>query len=126
MVPLWMETPPILRHAQAPVTLKQGDLVAPFRGVDIALLPRQPASDDQQIVVLMGHNLPFRRFPLELWQLRGVPSTTDGLDQEDAGIHASPLNVDVIALIRQQYGLCRDDLQIVVNPALVPIRKQLE
>jgi hypothetical protein len=50
--------------AHPPVTLKQGDLLAPFRGVDIALLPRQPASDDQQIVVLMGHNLPFRRFPL--------------------------------------------------------------
>jgi hypothetical protein len=31
---------------------------------------------------------------LEAWQLRRIPSTADGFDEKDAGIHASPLNVD--------------------------------
>jgi hypothetical protein len=42
---------------------------------------------------------------LELRQLRCIPSAADGLDQENAGIHASPFNVDVIALICQKHGL---------------------
>ncbi len=36
---------------------------------------------------------------LEPWQLRRIPSTTDGFDKENAGIHTSPLNIDIIALI---------------------------
>jgi hypothetical protein len=63
---------------------------------------------------------------LEPWQLRRIPSTADGFDEKDAGVHASPLNVDVIALICQQHGLRRDDLQIVVDAALVPIGKELK
>ena len=63
---------------------------------------------------------------LEPWQLRRIPSTADGFDEKDAGIHASPLNVDVIALICQQHRLRRDDLQIVVDAALVPIGKELQ
>jgi hypothetical protein len=63
---------------------------------------------------------------LEAWQLRRIPSTADGFDEKDAGIHASPLNVDVITLICQQDGLRRDDLQIVVYPAHIPIREELQ
>ena len=58
---------------------------------------------------------------LEPWQLRRIPSTADGFDEKDAGVHASPLNVDVISLICQQHRLRRDDLKIVVDAALVPI-----
>jgi len=34
-------------------------------------------------------------------------------------LHATPLNIDAIALIRQQHGLCRDDLKIVVYATLI-------
>jgi hypothetical protein len=63
---------------------------------------------------------------LELWQLRCIPSTTDGFDEENAGIHTSLHDVDVIALICQQRCLRRDDLQIVVDATHVPIRKELK
>lgn len=56
----------------------------------------------------------------ELWQLRRIPSTADGFYEEDAGIHATTLNVDVIALICQEHRLCRDDLKVVVYAALIP------
>ena len=52
--------------------------------------------------------------------MRNIPSTADDFDEEDAGIHATPLNVDVIALICQQHRLCRDDLEIVVYATLIP------
>src|ERR1700722_4195170 len=60
------------------------------------------------------------------WQLRYIPSTADGFDEEDARIHATPLNVDVIALICQQYRLRRDDLEIVVYAPFVPVSKELK
>src|SRR5580704_7337641 len=52
-------------------------------------------------------------------QLRRIPSTADGLDQQDAGIHPPPLNIDIIALICQQHRLRSNHLQIVVNSAHV-------
>jgi hypothetical protein len=57
--------------------------------------------DNNQIVVLTSYDLLLLNCSLEPWQLRGIPSTADGFDEEDAGIHASPLNVDVIALLCQ-------------------------
>ena len=59
-------------------------------------------------------------------QLRRIPSAADGLDQQDAGIHSPPLNIDVIALICQQHRLRSNHLEIVVNPADISIRKQLQ
>jgi hypothetical protein len=50
----------------------------------------------------------------EPWQLRRIPPPAADFDAQDACIHASPLNVDVIALICQQHRLRRDDLQIVI------------
>jgi hypothetical protein len=47
---------------------------------------------------------------LELRQLRCIPATADGLDQENAGIHSPPFNVDVIALIGQEHRLRGNDL----------------
>src|SRR3984957_1373069 len=63
---------------------------------------------------------------LEPWQLRGIPASADGFYQQDAGIHATPLNVDVVALICQEHGLRGDDLKIVIDPALVSIGKKLQ
>jgi hypothetical protein len=109
-----------------PVTLNNGDPLPQFRRVDSALLPRRSAPDNNQIVVLISHDLLVLNYSLELWQLRRIPSTANGFDEEDAGIYASPLNVDVIALICQQHRLRCDDLEIVVDPALVPISKELK
>jgi hypothetical protein len=63
----------------------------------------------------LGSNLDIGPFKLsipclELWQLCCIPSAADGLDEENAGIYTSPHNVDVIALVCQQYRLRRDDL----------------
>jgi hypothetical protein len=58
--------------------------------------------------------------------LRNIPPTADGLDEEDAGIHATPPNIDVIALICQQHRLRRDDLEIVVDAPFVPASKELK
>jgi hypothetical protein len=56
----------------------------------------------------------------KLRQLRRIPSTADGFYEEDAGIHATPLNIDAIALICHQHRLRRDDLEIVVYATLIP------
>jgi len=56
--------------------------------------------------------------------LRNIPSTADGFDEEDAGIYATPPNIDVIALICQQHRLRRDDLEIVVDATPISIRKE--
>jgi hypothetical protein len=109
-----------------PVALNHGDPLPQFRRVDGALLPRRSAPNNNQIVVLISHDLLILKNSLKLWQLRRIPSTTDRFYQQDAGIHASSLNVDVIALICQQYRLRRDDLEIVVDAALVSIRKELK
>src|SRR5260221_13795545 len=63
---------------------------------------------------------------LNLRQLSGVPSTADGLDEEDARVHAPPLDVDIVALVRQENRLRGDDLQVVVDTSLVSIRKELQ
>ena len=109
-----------------PVALNHGDPLPQFRRVDSALLPRRSAPDNNQIVVLICHDLFLLNYLLEPWQLRRIPSTADGFDEKDAGIHPSPLNVDVIALICQQHRLRRDDLEIVVDAALVLIGKELK
>ena len=70
--------------------------------------------------------MPLRNYLLEPWQLRHIPSTADGFDEKDAGIHASPLNVDIVALVCQQHRLRRDYLQIVVYPAHVPIGEEMQ
>jgi hypothetical protein len=46
-----------------------------------------------------------RRHSLQPRQLRCIPTTTDSLHQQHAGIHPPPLNIDVIALICQQHRL---------------------
>ena len=37
---------------------------------------------------------------LEAWQLRRIPSTADGFDEEGAGFHSTPLNIVVMVLLR--------------------------
>jgi hypothetical protein len=75
---------------------------------------------------LISHGLLLLNYSLEPWQLRRIPSTADGFDEKNTGIHSTPLNIDVIALICQQHRLRRDDLEIVVDAALVPIGKELK
>src|SRR5579862_334499 len=58
-------------------------------------------------------------------QLRSVPSSADRLDQKHAGIHAPALNIDVIAFVRKGDRLRRDHLEIVVDPTLIPVGKEL-
>jgi hypothetical protein len=57
--------------------------------------------------------------------LGAIPSTADRLDKKNAGLHPSPLDVDIIALIGQKYGLCANNLDIVIDTALVPAGEQL-
>jgi hypothetical protein len=48
-------------------------------------------------------------------QFRGVPAAAESFDEEHAGIHTPPENVDRIPFVREFDGLCSDDLQVGVN-----------
>ena len=63
-----------------------------------------------------------------LWrrQIRHVPAASERLDQQHARVHAPPQDVDVVALVREDDGLGRGDLEVAVGPALVTIREELE
>jgi hypothetical protein len=68
---------------------------------------------EMYLIKLVSLPWPISWFPnsfLELRQLRRIPSTADGLHEENAGVHPTPLNVDVVALVGQQYRLRGDDL----------------
>ena len=57
-------------------------------------------------------------------KLRCVPASTDGLDQEDTGIHLSPKNVDFVSLVEEKSGLCGDNLQVGIGASFVEIGEQ--
>src|ERR1700678_3296302 len=94
------------------------DPVMKIRAIDISFVKKieQLKVRPGRIIILSS----------ELRQLRRIPSTADGFDEKDAGIHASTLNVDVIALICEQHSLRRDDLEIVVYAPFVPVSKELK
>jgi hypothetical protein len=62
------------------------------------------------------NGLPATHGKLVLGQLRSVPSPADCLHQQDTGIHAAALNVDVVALVGQSRSLGRDHLKVVSTP----------
>src|SRR3989442_11776868 len=63
-----------------------------------------------------------------LWfrQLGYVPAASERLHQQHAGVHATAEDVDLVALVREGHGLGGDDLQVVVDPAPVAVREELE
>jgi hypothetical protein len=61
-----------------------------------------------------------------LWQIRAIPSTTDGLDQQHGTCHASPKNVDRGKLIGEGGILSGNDFEITCDTALVPIVGEIE
>ena len=56
---------------------------------------------------------------LKSWQLRDVPSSTNGIDEECASIHPTPLDINFVSLVREGNRLCGNYLEIVVYPSLV-------
>src|SRR5882672_9276296 len=63
---------------------------------------------------------------LWFWQLGYVPAASERLHQEHAGVHATAEDIDLVALVREGHGLGGDDLQVVVDPAPVAVREELE
>ena len=59
-------------------------------------------------------------------QLRRIPPAAENLNQQNTGIHSPPLHFDIIGVLRQKPRLRGNDLQIVINPADISIRKQLQ
>ena len=59
-------------------------------------------------------------------KIGGIPSASQGLDQEHAGIHAAPQDFDSISLVGELDRLCGDDLKVGVDATLVTIRKKLK
>src|SRR3989441_11117270 len=59
-------------------------------------------------------------------QRRDVPATSHRLHQQHAGVHAAAEDVDLVALVREGHGLGGGDLQVVVDPAPVAVREELE
>ena len=57
----------------------------------------------------------------DLGQLGDVPTAAQRLDQENAGIHPPPQDVDFVPLVRQSNCLRRDHLKIRIDAALVSI-----
>src|SRR5262249_59323134 len=55
-----------------------------------------------------------------------VPAASERLHQEHAGVHATAEDIDLVALVREGHGLGGDDLQVVVDPAPVAVREELE
>ena len=62
----------------------------------------------------------------EGWELGGVPSAAESLDEEHAGIHLPPENIDGIPFVCQFDGLRRDDLQVGVHSSFITIRKKMQ
>jgi hypothetical protein len=61
-----------------------------------------------------------------LRQVRDIPAASQGLDEQDAGIHLPPQDVDLDSLVGERDGLGREDEKVAVRAALVAIRRQLE
>jgi hypothetical protein len=61
-----------------------------------------------------------------LRQLRHSPPSSKGLDQQHAGIHTAPQNVDLIPLILESDCLCCENLKVRVRSTDVTIRKNLQ
>src|SRR5277367_338140 len=61
-----------------------------------------------------------------LWKFRHAPSSPKSFDQQYAGVHAAPQNVDIIPLILQSDRLRRKNLKVRVGPTDVTIGKNLE
>jgi hypothetical protein len=55
-----------------------------------------------------------------------MQSTLLGLDQQHAGIHATPQSVDIIPFIWKNHGLCRETLEVRIRSADVVIGENIE
>ena len=53
--------------------------------------------------------------------MRAVPASAENLDKEDAGVHATAQDVDVVALICERGGLGGDDLQVGIDATDVAV-----
>src|SRR5271170_4987567 len=63
---------------------------------------------------------------LERRQRGCSPSTAERLHQQNAGVHPSSSNLNLIALVIEIFGLCRDDLEVVVPTADVTVGKDTQ
>src|ERR1700683_1521974 len=64
----------------------------------------------------------FRRFR----QLGYSPSSSEGLDQQHARVHATPQDVDVVSFILQRDGLCRENVKVGIGSADITIIENLQ
>ena len=63
---------------------------------------------------------------LELRQIRDVPAAAECLDQEHAGIHTAPQDIDIVAFVGQRSRLCSDDLKVSIDTTYVTIGEELQ
>src|SRR4030095_1069467 len=68
----------------------------------------------------------YGKLRLELRQIRDVPSAAERFDQQHAGVHTTPLDIDLVAFVGQRSGLSGNDLKIRIDTSFVPIREKLK
>jgi hypothetical protein len=69
---------------------------------------------------------------MRLAQLRGFrqigyrPPASKSFDQQHAGIHAAPQDVDIVSFILKSDGLCGEDLEVRILSTDVSIGEDLQ
>jgi len=54
------------------------------------------------------------------------PAAAESFDEEDAGVHAAALDINVVAFVLESDGLGVDDLEIGIHSALVAVGEELK
>src|SRR5271155_1646350 len=60
---------------------------------------------------------------LQPWQLGRIPSTTDGFDEQDAGVELPAADIDVILFVAKSTRLRRHNLKIGIYAPGVAVHK---
>ena len=92
---------------------------------EISLTPQKVGSTEVSRVETSGVGRKSVEFRY-LGQLRCAPSSSQGFDQQNAGVHATPQDVDIVSFILQRDRLRRENLKVRVRSANVPICENLK